>query len=69
MIELKLTECLNSFWLNSENLDLVKAINHLKENMYTYKLKRESQGGLLEIQKLKPKLKIAIQKIKPIIHG
>ena len=69
VIELKLTECLNSFWLNSENLDLVKAINHLKENMYTYKLKRESQGGLLEIQKLKPKLKIAIQKIKPIIHG
>lgn len=62
-------ECENSFWLNSENLELVKFIKEIRLNLGTYRTLREKQGGLLEIQKLKPILTSSTLKIKNLVHG
>jgi len=69
VIDSNLFECENSFWLNSENLELVKLIKEVRLNLCVYKTLREKQGGLLEIQKLKPVLTSSTLKIKNLVYG
>lgn len=63
-----LSACENSFWLNSQNLILIKQIKELSIIMKLYKTYREKQGGLLEIQNLKPTLSNIIIKIKTSLN-
>jgi hypothetical protein len=69
VIDTDFFECENSFWLNSENLELVKLIKEFRLNLNVYRALRGKQGGLLEIQKLKPVLTNSIFKIKNLVYG
>lgn len=64
-----LNKCENSFWLNYQDLELVKVIKDLNSKLNEYKNIREKPGGLLSLQKLKPKLKDIGNLIKSKIHG
>lgn len=69
VIDSNLLECENSFWLNSENLELVKLIKEVRLKLGVYGTHRVKQGGLLEIQTLKPVLTSLTLKIKNLVHG
>lgn len=68
VINTVLHDSVNSFWLNSENLELVKLIKQLEKHVARYRFYRTRQGGLLEIQYIKTDLLNTSFKIKQMIN-
>ncbi|HZV70888.1 MAG TPA: hypothetical protein VFG10_15135 [Saprospiraceae bacterium] len=63
-----LNNCENSFWINTENNELIKLVKDLNTKLILYRKFRDKPGGLLEIHNMKPLLTEIANKIKNITN-
>ena len=66
--DIRMHNCLNSFWINSFKMDLIKQINLLKGKIEEYRHFRTIPGGLLKIVRWRRINCNLLNEIKILIH-